>query len=132
MTFPGKRSLPESFLPLARPLSFALLALAFFIAHQLSQKVWGWRWAWADNYLDNLLCMPILLGGLLLERYWLLGQQRLSLPTVLAAAAFVSLVSEYFFPRFSAAFTADWWDVAAYFAGALAFYLCQQPHSIAT
>lgn len=107
------------------PFLLALIALVLFAGHQLSQKALGWRVAWADNYLDNLLCMPILLAGLLLERHWLLGRLRLSLAEVLIASAVVSFVSEYLFPRFSDAFTADWWDVAAYFAGGLLFFKCQ-------
>ncbi len=102
-----------------------LPALLLFLAHQFTQKVLGLSIPWADGYLDALLCMPILLGGFLLEQRWLLGRQRLSFLEVMATTALLSFVFEYLFPRFSSGFTADWWDVAAYFAGALAFYVLQ-------
>ena len=43
-------------------------AAALFIAHQLSQKVWGLSLPWADSYLDPLLCMPLLLTGYTAEQ----------------------------------------------------------------
>ncbi len=101
-------------------------AIFLFLAHQLAQKVLQLPIPWADNYLDTLLCMPILLGGYLLEQRWLLGRQRLPLLEVIVITALLSFVFEYLFPRFSSGFTADRWDVAAYFAGALAFYLFQE------
>ena len=102
------------------------LLLALFLAHQFAQKVLGLSIPWADNYLDTLLCMPILLSGFRLEQHWLLGRQRLTLFEVLAITSFLSFVFEYLFPRFSSSFTADWWDVWAYFAGAVAFYVVQK------
>ena len=100
--------------------------LLLFLSHQFTQKVLGLSIPWADNYLDPLLCMQILLSGFRLEQRWLLGRQRLTLFEVLAITSFLSFVFEYLFPRFSSGFTADWWDVAAYFAGAAAFYVVQE------
>ncbi|MCB9296782.1 MAG: hypothetical protein H6559_27240 [Lewinellaceae bacterium] len=101
-------------------------SLLLFLAHQFTQKVLGLSIPWADNYLDTLLCMPILLGGYRLEQRWLLGRQRLSFLEVVAITAVLAFVFEYLFPRFSSGFTADWWDVAAYFAGSLGFYWWQE------
>ncbi|MCO6476602.1 MAG: hypothetical protein J5I94_08265 [Phaeodactylibacter sp.] len=104
----------------------AIFSLLLFFAHQFTQKVLHLPIPWADNYLDPLLCMPILLGGYRLEQHWLLRRQRLSLFEVLAITALLSFIFEWIFPRFSSGFTTDWWDVAAYFAGALGFYLFQK------
>ena len=105
---------------------FTLLLLLLFLIHQLTQKVLELPIPWADSYLDPLLCMPLLLGGYQLEQRWLLGRERLSLVEVMAITGLLSFVFEYLFPRFSSGFTADWRDVAAYFTGALLFYLAQE------
>ena len=54
------------------------------------------------------------------------GRQRLTLFGGVGHHEFPVLCFEYLFPRFSSGFTADWWDVAAYFAGAAAFYVVQE------
>ncbi|MCB0595720.1 MAG: hypothetical protein H6557_25985 [Lewinellaceae bacterium] len=109
----------------AVPILLSVLLLLFLL-HQFTQKVLHLSIPWADNYLDPLLCMPILLGGYQMEQRWLLGRQQLSFGEVMAITAFLSFVFEYLFPRFSAGFTADWWDVAAYFAGAWMFCLARK------
>ncbi len=101
------------------------LFITLFLAHQFTQKVLHFPIPWADNYLDCLLCMPILLSGYRLEQRWLLGRQRLSLFEVLSTTALLALVFEGLFPRLSEGFTADWWDAMAYFAGAFLFCLLQ-------
>jgi len=98
---------------------FPLFCAALFLLHQLSQKVLGWSIPPADNYLDTLLCMPLLLTGYQAEQRWLWGRKDLGLWEVVGATAALSFVFEWGFPRLSPAFTADWLDVAAYFAGAL-------------
>ncbi|MCB9273996.1 MAG: hypothetical protein H6564_08135 [Lewinellaceae bacterium] len=103
-----------------------LLSLALFIGHQLSQKVLRISVPLADGYLDNLLCMPLLLPGLQLQQRWLFGKRALSAGDIWIATAFVAVVSEWLFPRLSVAFTADAWDVAAYFAGGLGYYFFQK------
>ncbi len=103
-----------------------IFSLLLFFAHQFTQKVLHLPIPWADGYLDPLLCMPILLGGYRLEQRWLFGRQRLSLFEVLAITALLSFIFEWIFPRFSSGFTTDWWDVAAYFAGAFLFFPFQE------
>jgi hypothetical protein len=102
---------------------FLIVSLLFFLAHQLAQKVWGLAIPAADAYLDPLLCMPLLLTGLAWQQRWLSGRSRLRPLEILMATALVAFVSEWLFPRWSASFTADPWDVAAYFAGAGLFFL---------
>ncbi len=104
------------------PRPFFLLSLFLFLGHQLTQKVLHIPIPLADNYLDNLLCMPLLLPGLQLQQRWLFGRPKLSFMEILAATALVAFASEWLFPRLSPAFTADLWDVAAYFGGAFVYY----------
>ena len=107
------------------PMRLLLPALLLFLAHQLAQKVLHLHVAWADDFLDPMLCMPILMGGFLYEQRRWLGRQRFSLFEILAITAFLSVVFECLFPIWSSGFTADWRDVVCYFAGALLFFLFQ-------
>ncbi|MBK6619936.1 MAG: hypothetical protein IPH04_06420 [Saprospirales bacterium] len=102
---------------------FPLLCAVLFLLHQISQKGLGMSIPLADNYLDTLLCMPLLLTGFQAEqaRFW--GKRRFGPFEIFCITAFLSFVFEWVFPRLSPRFTADWLDVAAYFAGAMAWYV---------
>ncbi len=79
---------------------------------------------WVDNYLDPLLCMPILLTLLLAERRHLWGkggQYCLTYKEIALAVVALSIIFEMVFPRLNARFVADWADVVAYIAGAVFF-----------
>lgn len=99
-----------------------LAGLALFAGHQLFQKVLQIPVPLADSYLDNLLCMPLLLPALRLQQRGLSGRQELSALEIGLATTVVAFASEWLFPRLSPAFTPDLWDVAAYFGGALVYY----------
>ncbi|MFN7118164.1 MAG: hypothetical protein ACK4TA_15295 [Saprospiraceae bacterium] len=103
---------------------FLLLALAFSL-HQLLQKVWHLPLPWLDNYLDSLICMPVLLNLLLAERrcFFQKGDQyRLTNREVILALALLSFLFEFVFPKLSAGFTADFGDILAYSIGGCFFY----------
>ncbi len=92
-------------------------AAAFFVAHQVSQKLLGWAVPWADNYLDCLVCAPLLLTAFQYEQRRLWGERQLSPAKIVLVITLLILVSEVVFPRLSDQFTADWLDVVAITAG---------------
>ena len=99
-----------------------LPASLLFMIHQFCQKWCQLSFPFADQYLDPLLCMPILLGIWQLEQYYLYKR------TITAAEAWVltallSILFEVGFPRFSPHFTADWIDAVLYFSGTALFLL---------
>lgn len=100
---------------------FLLICGALFLLHQLSQKVMGWSIPPADNYLDTLVCMPLLLTGFQAEQRWLWGRRDLRPLEVIGITALLSFAFEGVFPLLNPAFTADWVDVAAYFSGAFSW-----------
>lgn len=107
---------------LRQPL-FILLCL-LFVVHQLLQKGWHIALSWADNYLDPLLCMPILFTLLLAERRHCWGKGRhycVTYKEIVLAVIALSIIFEVVFPHLNARFTADWADVVAYVAGAVLF-----------
>jgi hypothetical protein len=112
--------------PAAAPLFYSSALL--FVAHQLCQKVAHWPLPWADAYLDNLLCMPLLLHGLRLERALLWGRSApLSGAEITIATILVAAVSEAVFPHWSAQFTPDVFDLPAYALGGLMYWRWGQP-----
>ena len=102
------------------------IPLALFLLHQFMQKILGWNHLWVDSYLDDLLCMPVFLGLVLVERRWWLRQPAYCFPlfdTLLMILA-LSLIYEEIFPLISSQFTKDLWDYFYYFAGGIFFYFC--------
>lgn len=77
----------------------------------------------ADNYLDPLLLMPILLHFIKLERQWILKRKYyFPLWEIIIWTVSISIITEYFFPKWNNKFTADYVDVLLYFAGAIIYY----------
>lgn len=102
-----------------------VVCLVLFVLHLILQKVMHIRLGWADNYLDSLLAMPVILSLWLAERQWLFKRgstYRLSPLHVLLATLYIAFITEGLFPLLSARFTADWLDVACYAAGSFVFY----------
>ncbi|BDS12253.1 hypothetical protein [Aureispira anguillae] len=101
------------------------VCLLLFIGHQLTQKVLLWSIPLADNYLDTLLCMPILLGLILMERRFLWRRIKVYnfplLDTIVSVAA-LAILYEEIFPVFFSGFTRDVWDYVSYALGACLFY----------
>jgi len=100
--------------------------VAIFIVHQLLQKVFNISLPYIDSYLDPLLCMPILLYLLLIERkyFWKQKVTSLSWATIVAASVFIIVIAEILFPIWNAAFVFDTIDIVLYCLGAAFFYCC--------
>ncbi len=81
-----------------------------------------------NGYLADVLCLPLLLTTVV----WTIRKVK-SLPffilnwkMILFAWLYISLVFEYLLPMNSTRYTADIFDVAAYFAGGLLFFILQE------
>jgi hypothetical protein len=90
---------------------------------------WGWRWlalprpAWMQHYLDDFLCLPLVLTAtLFLLRFFYGFQLRLSWYQVAFTVLYFSLAFEVFFPTFMPRYTGDWVDALLYAAGGVIFY----------
>ncbi len=98
---------------------------AVFGLHQ-GGRLLGLRLTWADAWLDDLLCLPLILALVLaVHRTWRVGHDRYVLPVVQIVVVWimVTLVFELALPRVDAAFTSDPLDVAAYGVGAVFFQI---------
>jgi hypothetical protein len=109
-----------------RQLLLFIGCISLFITHQLLQKTFNITLPFIDSYLDPLLCIPILLYLLLLERKYLWKQKAtsLSMITIVAATLIIIVVAEILFPRYTTAFVFDAIDIVMYGIGAGFFYCC--------
>lgn len=101
-----------------------IIMLLSVLAHQVTQKIMKLSFPILDSYFDPLLFLPILLYLILWERRYWFGKGPhyvLSWVQIAAIFVFVSIVAEYFFPRWSNDFTSDYWDVLCYAIGAVLF-----------
>ncbi|RYD99009.1 MAG: hypothetical protein EOP54_05735 [Sphingobacteriales bacterium] len=82
---------------------------------------------WINNYVNDFLCIPIVLGTIT----YLFGcfkRQRdltFSLTFALILALYYSLYFELYLPQVNPRYTSDIFDVLLYFSGAVFYYYCQ-------
>lgn len=81
-----------------------------------------------SSHLNDLLCMPVVLGIclFLIRKFSRNEQLKISLFSAFSLAAFYSLYFELYLPEVTQRYTADVVDVLLYFTGAFAFWLVQR------
>ncbi len=77
-----------------------------------------------NNYANDLLCLPLVLGFINFGIRRLKNDESFKLPLfiILIMALYYSVYFEYYLPTINPRYTSDWIDVGLYFAGALGFY----------
>lgn len=90
------------------------------MSHQIVARV-GLSPAWTDAWLDDLLCLPLVLGLVLFVRRARGLDGGLPFVHVATGWAVFAILFELLLPRLDAAFTADPLDAAAYAVGAMLF-----------
>ena len=100
-----------------------------FLLHQVAQYGFGLNHWLVDGYLDPLLCFPVLLGLLLVERRFLFGRARLGPLETVASALVLMVIFEYVFPALKDKFFYDPYDVLAYALGVFYFYAVINPRA---
>jgi hypothetical protein len=85
-----------------------------------------------NDYLADLLCMPIVLTIILTSVRFLKKRPDFQMPLsgILFTLVYWSVYFEWFLPSRSTSYTADPLDVIAYFLGAASFFLWQRRRSI--
>ncbi|MFD2551665.1 hypothetical protein ACFSQP_07545 [Bizionia sediminis] len=84
--------------------------------------------SWINNYVNDFLCMPIVLSISLAILRFIKKTEDLfvPLPVILGLTLYFSVYFEWFMPQVSARYTADFIDVGLYFIGALLFFRYQK------
>lgn len=81
-----------------------------------------------NNYLNDLLCMPLVLGALTFIIRKLKHDPRFTLPFgfIFILSSYYAVFFEYYLPKINSRYTSDWIDVALYFLGSILFYFYQR------
>jgi hypothetical protein len=105
-------------------LSFVLAASLIFVAKQLQLQLPNWLYF----YLNDFLCMPIVLSLCLLILRILKKTESLYVPffVVLGLSTYFSWHFEWLMPQLSTRYTSDFIDIVLYFSGAMLFYVFQK------
>jgi hypothetical protein len=114
---------------LAGRLNWSTLSPLFWVLALVYLGHWGWRWLtsyrpwWIQHYLDDLLCLPLVLTvTLFVLRFFYGPRVHLSWNQVAFTVLYFSLAFEVFFPKFMPRYTGDWVDAILYAAGGVIFY----------
>lgn len=101
-----------------------LTCMILFVAHQIVEKLINIQFEWADNYLDMLVLMPILLTLYSLEkRYFDRSNEKIVTELeIFILTLIVGLITELLFPYLSSRFTYDAKDFLFLSFGSVAFY----------
>ncbi len=121
----------EKIREILRPWLIILLLIG--LSHQVSEKIFYINFRLVDNYLDPLLLMPVILHLCLWEKRVLYKKgNEFTFTTIQLVVyfVFISIVSEYFLPKWKPGFTSDIWDVFCYGVGTLFFAIFLNKPSI--
>jgi hypothetical protein len=81
-----------------------------------------------NNYLNNLLCMPVVLTLCLIVLQFIKKNYSLTIPIFVIASItlYYIVYFEWFLPKVNVRYTADPIDAVLYIIGAMVFYLMQK------
>ena len=104
---------------------FFHIPVLIFVVNQVLERYFKLFIPFAHSYLDDLLAIPVILG-ITLQIYRKIHPEKdtfsLTKIQILVAIIYVSVVFEWFLPRFSSTYTSDILDVICYFVGGFYFY----------
>lgn len=105
-----------------RILYVLMCATSAAIYYRQSLKLYVPRYV--NDYLNDLLCMPLVLGLLLCMVRYLKNDSsfRFSKSFIAGLALYYSVYFEYYLPDFNSRYTGDWIDIMLYFFGGFLFY----------
>ncbi len=105
-------------------LAMALIALIIYVL----QKQGIVLPALINNYVNDLLCLPLVLGAITFAIRRLKKDPlfTLSIVFIIVMTCFYAFYFEYYLPQINSRYTADWIDVSLYFSGGIAYYCCEK------
>lgn len=77
-----------------------------------------------NNYVNDLLCFPLLLGAMTFGIRFLKKDTSFAFPAgfIVLLASYYSFYFEFYLPKVNTRYTSDWIDVFLYFIGGLVYY----------
>lgn len=105
-----------------------LIAVAIYAMQRLSMPLPSF----INNYVNDFLCLPLLLGAMefAVRRLKKDYSFQFSFWFVVLLALYYAIYFEYYLPKVNPRYTSDWIDVVLYFSGGLIFYFSQRNKNI--
>lgn len=102
---------------------FLVIAISIYLLQQLEITIP----AFFQNYLNDLLCMPLVLSVCQYTVRKLKSDTLISLPVPLLILVTIGYATyfEWYLPQYDDRYTADWVDVLMYFIGMFFFYVVE-------
>lgn len=102
----------------------SLTAMTIYVMQRLSLPLP----AVVNNYVNDLLCLPLLLGAMtfVIRRFKKDNSFTFSIGFVVFLACYYSFYFEYYLPEVNPRYTADWIDVILYFSGGFVFFFSEK------
>lgn len=106
---------------------FSLICFSLFLLNLLLLQYFQLP-QFFSSYLNDLLCLPVVLGFclFLIRKFSKKNRLKISLFSCLSLAALYSVYFEIYLPQVTERYTADPVDALLYFIGAFVFYLLQE------
>lgn len=104
-----------------------LLALVLYAALLILKFSTGTQLQFIQNYLADVLCLPIILALslILIRKIKRLPYFYISQPMLVFTWLYTSAIFEWWLPQLNSKYTSDWFDVAAYALGGIIFFSIQ-------
>lgn len=121
-TFPDMRKI----------LLFFWVCLTIFLLNLLLLNLTSILPKFFSSYLNDLLCLPIVLSICLFMIRFFSKDEQIKIPlfSAFSLAAFYSIYFEIYLPDVTERYTSDVVDVLLYFTGALVFWLVQKSEEV--
>lgn len=102
----------------------ALVALIIYMSQRFQLPLPNWIYF----YVNNFLCMPVVLGLCLaiIRRLKKTENSYVPLVVVLGLTTYFAIYFEWFMPQISTRYTADIIDIGLYYLGAILFFSIQK------
>lgn len=103
---------------------FCLIALFIYTANRFALPLPSWIYF----YVNDLLCMPIVLSLSLAILRYIKKTETIYVPLsiIIILTSYYAIYFEWFMPKINPRYTGDFIDVLLYFIGAFLFYLFQK------
>ncbi|MGY3794816.1 hypothetical protein [Aquimarina sp. 433] len=103
---------------------FSVITFSIYVLQQLEIRLP----LFFQNYLNDLLCMPLVLSVCQIAVRKLKSDTRILLPIPLLILVTIgySIYFEWYLPQYDDRYTADWLDVLMYFIGMFFFYAVEK------
>ncbi|GGF71362.1 hypothetical protein SAMN05444281_1898 [Wenyingzhuangia marina] len=108
-----------------KPMQLIYFVLVIIALTVYSLKQHGYQLPlFINNFLNDLLCLPIVLGIITRVIQFLKKDSEFKLPIgfIICLATYYSIYFEYYQPRVNNRYTSDWIDVLLYFIGGFSYF----------